>query len=158
MIDLALFLIISVMGLMLSFLVFTLKDILHSALALSAVFFVNSLLFFMLDQPLLAVVQLFIMIGGITTFLFVGVASTAYSRFKYTSANGLAILCVVVFVILVIPLNYVQMTPTQPGIFSSASIAASLGASYALFYLMLFTMFSVALGAILLLKKAGADK
>jgi NADH-quinone oxidoreductase subunit J len=158
MIDLALFLIVSVMGLVVSFLVFAVKDILHAALMLSAVFFVNSLFFFMLDQPLLAVVQLFIMIGGITTFLFVGVASVQYSKFKHTEVAGLAVLWTIVFVILVLPLNYVQITPFQSNLFGPDSIALSLGTSSMLFYLMLFTMFGVALGAILLLKKVGADK
>ncbi len=158
MIDLALFLIISVIGLAVSFFVFTVKDILHAALMLSALFFVNSLYFFMLGQPLLAVVQLFIMIGGITTFLFVGVASAPYSKFKYTSITGLAVLCAIVFIIIILPLNYVQITPLQSNIFNSGSIGESLGTSLMMFYLMLLTLFGVALGAILLLKKAGADK
>jgi hypothetical protein len=112
----------------------------------------------MLDQPLLAVVQLFIMIGGITTFLFIGVASSTYLKFKYTSVMGLAVLWTIVFIIFILPFNYIQITPYQSNVFSAGSIGEALGTSVILFYLMLLTMFGVALGAILLLKKAGVDK
>ncbi len=88
MIDLALFLIVSVIALAFSVLVFVFKDILHAAIALSGVFLMNSLFFIVLSQPLLAVVQLFIMVGGITTFLFVGVAAAPYSRFQVHQAPG----------------------------------------------------------------------
>lgn len=158
MIYLALFAIVSILGVVLAALVFAFKDILHSAVALSGVFLINSLLFIALGQPLLAVIQLFIMIGGITTFIFVGVASATYSHFKYTRLVGLAILWAVFFVIIVVPLTGVQFNGQQSNVFGSSSIGGSLGASVGLFYIMLFVMFGVSLGAILLLKKAGGDK
>lgn len=158
MIYLALFAIVSVVGVVLAALMFAFKDILHSALALSGVFLVNSLLFIALSQPLLAVIQLFIMIGGITTFLFVGVASATYSQFSYTRMILLAALSAIVFLVLTVPLLSTQFNGQQSDVFGVASIGTSLGISAGIFYLMLFLMFGVSLGAILLLKKTGANK
>jgi NADH-quinone oxidoreductase subunit J len=158
MIYLALFAIVSVLGVIFAALMFAFKDILHSALALSGVFLINSLLFIALNQPLLAVIQLFIMIGGITTFIFVGVASATYSHFRYTKLAWLGILSAVFFIVLVIPLLNVQFNGQQSNVFGASNVGISLDSSVGLFYVMLFVMFGVSLGAILLLKKAGDSK
>lgn len=158
MIYLALFAIVSVLGVILAALIFAFKDILHSAVALSGVFLINSLLFILLNQPLLAVIQLFIMIGGITTFIFVGVASATYSKFKYTRLAWLGILWALVFVAIIFPLTNVQFNGQGSNVFGASGVSGSLASSVGLFYIMLFTMFGVSLGAILLLKKAGASK
>jgi NADH-quinone oxidoreductase subunit J len=154
----ALFVIISAIGIILAILVFAFRDILHSALALAGVFLVNSLFFLFLDQPILAVVQLFIMVGGITTFLFVGVASAPYSKFKYTKLAYLCILWVVLLIAMIVPLGSLGISASQSNIFDASGIANSLGTATALYYLMLLLMFGVSLGAVLLLKKAGAGK
>ena len=80
-------------------LVFVFKDVLHSVLSLAMAFFVNSLMFLALDQPLLALLQLFVMVGGIATFLFVGVASVSISRFEHTNLLLLLILAAVFFMV-----------------------------------------------------------
>lgn len=159
MIDLALFLIVSVIALAFSVLVFVFKDILHAAIALSGVFLMNSLFFIVLSQPLLAVVQLFIMVGGITTFLFIGVAAAPYSDFKYTKLLALCILWIITALVMIVPLAEVSSaTGGESNVFGAGAISESLGSSAGIYYLMLLVMFGVSLGAILLLKKAGADK
>jgi NADH-quinone oxidoreductase subunit J len=158
MIYLALFAIVSVLGVILAALMFAFKDILHSAMALAGVFLVNSLLFIALNQPLLAVIQLFIMIGGITTFIFVGVASATYSHFKYTKLGWLGLLWLVFFIAIAFPLTKIQFNGQLSNIFGPSNVAISLGSSVGLFYIMLFVMFGVSLGAILLLKKTGGEK
>ena len=75
-------------------LIFVFKDILHSVLSLAMAFFINSLIFLMLEQPLLALLQLFVMVGGISTFLFVGVASVSLSRFGHANLLLLLVLSV----------------------------------------------------------------
>lgn len=153
------FVIVSVVGLIAAVLMFTFRDILHSAVALATVFLVNSLLFLLLGQPLLAVIQLFIMIGGITTFLFVGVASTSYHEPKRTNIAALVVVWMLTFIIIFLPLRTVSVSENyQSNVFGQADAAASFGSSTALFYLMLALMFGVALGSILLLRKINVEK
>ena len=158
MIDLALFVVVSIIGLVSAALVFMLKDILHAALALSGFFLVNSLIFLIIAQPLLAIIQLFILVGGITTFIFVGVASSAYSKFKYTKVLMMLVLWFALFLVMTFPLSYMNISASQSNIFNSDSIAQSLSATGGIYYIMLFMAFGVSLGAILLLRKAGGEK
>ena len=157
--DIMIFAAVSIIGVLFSALVFVFKDILHSAVALAVVFIMNSALFLLLQQPLLAIIQLFIMVGGITTFLFVGVASAQAAKFRFTRIATLAVLWAVFFVVIAYPLMGVQFqTSQQPSSFGVVGISQSLSGSSVLFYVILSLMFSVALGAVLLLKKAGARK
>lgn len=161
MIDLIVFAILTISILLLSILVFALKDVLHAAVALASLFLFNSLFFLLINQPLLAVVQLFIMVGGIATFLFVGVGSAAYSRFLHTRKFVLVVIWAALFAVLASALNGVSFTSTLPQTtFWADSIASSLQSSVALFYIMALAMFGVSLSAIILLKKTkrGAKK
>ncbi len=154
MIDLIVFAVLTISMLTLSALIFELKDVLHAAVALALLFLFNSLFFLLVNQPLLAVVQLFIMVGGIATFLFVGVGSAAYSKFGHTRKLVLVVLWAALFVVLVSALNGVRFTSELPSAtFWSSNIASSLQSSAALFYVMALAMFGVSLGAIILLKK-----
>ena len=158
MLYLALFAIVSAIGIISAALIFKFKDILYAGLCLASIFLVNSLLFILLNQPLLAVIQLFIMIGGITTFIFVGVASATYSEFKYTRMIGLLLLWIFVFAVMAAPLTFMQFDATQSNIFGADDIAGTLSSSAGLFYLMALLMFGVAIGATLLLKKPSEKK
>ena len=73
----ALFAIIALLEILSATLVFVFKDMLHVVLSFSALFIINSAIFMVLGQPFLALLQLFIMVGGVSTYLFVGVASEA---------------------------------------------------------------------------------
>jgi NADH-quinone oxidoreductase subunit J len=158
MIDLVIFALISIAVLAAPVLLFLFKDILHAVLALSALFFFNSLVFLLLGQPLLAVIQLFVMVGGVSTFLFVGAASGAYPNFKYNKLAVFVIIGIILFAVVVYPLNSVQFTGTGANQFNSQDIAFQLEASSPIFYLMALVMFSVCFGSVLLLKKIGAIK
>lgn len=139
-------------------LIFIFKDVLHSVLALSASFLINSLIFLLLNQPLLALIQLFIMIGGISTYLFVGVASSALSRFKHTSYIVLAAVSVVFFVACFYNVATVQFTPLQQNALSNDAIAAYITSSISQLYLIALALFGVALGSIVMLKKVNRIK
>jgi NADH-quinone oxidoreductase subunit J len=162
MLDIVIFAIVSALGILFSVLVFTFRDILHATVALASLFFANSLLFLLLNEPLLAIIQLFVMVGGISTFLFVGVAAAPYSKFKYTRILFMAALWIVFFAAIAYPLTGMQFSQPQPqnqgAPFGVVGIAASLSSGPVFFYLILLLMFGVALGAVLLLKRAGVKK
>lgn len=159
--------IISIMALEIiaALMVFVFKDIMHSALALSVLFFGNSLAFLFLSQPVLAIIQLLVMIGGISTYIFIGVSSVPYSNFKHTRYVALAALSALLFLAISFPLF------TQPvsKLFYNSSVSPIL-ADYVIappnyieinipfFYLLSVLLFGVALAAIILIKRIGGDK
>jgi NADH-quinone oxidoreductase subunit J len=155
MVYLVLFAAVSAVAVLSALLVFFFKDILHAASALAALFFLNSVLFAMLGQPLLAIIQLFVMIGGISTFLFVGVASYTLSSFKHTRMYVLVILWLVVFAAMAYPLLKGQTTPTsqEQNYLGAGAAAGSLGTSMSLFYVLSVLLFAIALSSIILLKR-----
>ena len=139
-------------------LIFVFKDILHSVLALSVSFFVNSLIFLLLSQPLLALIQLFIMVGGISTYLFVGVASAPLSHFKHTSHAVLAIVSVVFFAACFYNAAGMQLPAPQNNALSGEAIATYLASSMGQLYMVALVLFGAALGSIALLKKGNKIK
>lgn len=152
--------IIAALILIASALVFVFKDVLHIAVLLSTVFLINSILFLILQQPLLAVIQLFIMIGGVSTYLFVGVASASYSDFKYTNYLSLIGLSIVIFSAITYGAYSTgaitqASTANSINIYSTNSIASSFNSNYTLisFYIIGIMLFSIAITAILLLNR-----
>ena len=143
-----------------SALVFVFKDVLHVAVALTTVFLANSLLFLVLGQPILAIIQLFIMVGGVSTYLFVGVASASYSHFKYINYAALASLALLIFAIMAygaVRSGTVASagTANATNTYSSNQIASSFSSGYTIasMYAIAAMLFSLSLGAILLLNK-----
>ncbi|MCL5430271.1 MAG: hypothetical protein M1504_02215 [Candidatus Marsarchaeota archaeon] len=161
MLGIVIFAIFAALGIIFSILVFTFKDILRATLMLSGVFFANSLLFLLIGQPILAVVQLFIMVGGVTTFIFAGVASIPYSKFKHTRLRLLIVFWIVFFLAIVLPLflgNSLGVSGSEGNIFNGSSINESISSGIGLFYIMLILLFGVSLGSIVLMKRMGAKK
>jgi NADH:ubiquinone oxidoreductase subunit 6 (subunit J) len=134
-------------------LIFCFKDILHSVLSLAVAFLVNSLLFLELGQPLLALLQLFVMVGGIATFLFVGVASVSTSRFGHANLLMLLVLSVVFFAVSFYMAVGTPFPAQQSNFLSVDLITEQLASGIGQLYVMVFSLFGVGLGAITLLKR-----
>lgn len=134
-------------------LIFVFKDILHSVLSLAMAFFVNSLLFLMLNQPLLALLQLFVMVGGIATFLFIGVASVSASRFGHASLMLLLILSLAFFAVTFYMASGTPFPIQQQNYLSGDMIAGQLASGSGQLYVIIFALFGTAMGAIILLRR-----
>lgn len=139
-------------------LIFIFKDIVHSVLALATNFFINSLLFLMLDQPLLALIQLFIMVGGISTYLFVGIAPAGFSRFKRTSYILLLILSIAFFTACFYRVTSISFPVQQQNLLSGQALTTYLTSGIGQLYIITFVLFGVALGSIVILRKIDGIK
>ena len=133
---------------------FRLKDMLHIGIAIALFFFFNSLLFVVGSQPLLAVLQLIVAIGGISTYFIVGVAAMGYSKFRYTRFGLLAVSSLLVFILA----YYFVSGSFGQNISSNSPIGLSEAgvqvAQYApMFYVLLALLFGVGLGSVLLFEK-----
>jgi len=137
-------------------LVFTFRNVLHSVLALSMTFLFNSILFLAMQQTLLALIQLFIMVGGVSTYIFVGVSSSGLSKFRHTSLLALGILAPLLIVAYATNLVYViQGTSTQENQVTGLMIKSALGANIGILYVIAFVLFATGLSSIILLKSMG---
>ena len=132
---------------------FASKDILHAVLSLSAAFTTNALMLLVLEQPFLALLQLFIMVGGIATYLVVGVASAGVSRFKHTNYAVLDGLTVASFEVILYGLIKVTIPDTQHNVLSAQAIAAGLSWNITLLYLTVLALFAIGIGAIAMLRR-----
>ncbi len=133
---------------------FRLREMLHIGIALSLIFFFNSLVFIIASQPLLAVLQLFVAIGGISTYFIIGVAAIGVSKFRYVRFGLLAFSAILIFVLL----SY-----SVSGIFGSNLRSSNpIGAHEAgfqfngyvpVFYLVTLLLFGIGLGSVALFQK-----
>ena len=153
-----LFLLVSVIELAAVAFIILSRDLLHSSLALAVLFFLNSVMFLLLAQPLLAVIQLFILIGGISTYMIIGVASSSFSKFRHGRPGLMLLLAAVLFAVMVYPLSGMSFSSIQSNAATSSSAGASIGHYIGIFYLLTFMLFAVALGSILLFKRIGENK
>jgi NADH:ubiquinone oxidoreductase subunit 6 (subunit J) len=156
--DLVLFAIAALLGIASAVLVFMLKDVLHSVIALTFLFIANSAIFLILGQPFLALLQLFIMVGGVSTYAFVGVASSGYAKFKHTNLTLFALFAIVIFAVLAYKGAPPNAIVQQQNMLSTNYLSQALASNVGLLYIMAIMLFGIALGSILLMKKMGAYK
>ena len=149
------FLAIAALELVLIATIFALKDLLHIGIMLAAIFLLNSLMFLILGQPLMAIIQLFILIGGITTYFVIGVASTSYSKFPHTNAAKLAAVSIILFAAIAYPMHALQFSQGSPGAVTGSGISNSISAYLPLFYMLAIMLFAAAFGSIILFKRIG---
>ncbi|MCL4372327.1 hypothetical protein M1373_03350 [Candidatus Marsarchaeota archaeon] len=138
--------------------IFIFRQLLHAVLALTIAFVLNSALFLVLQQPLLAIIQLFILVGGISTYALVGVASASFSRFKHTNKLALVIIFLVLFVALSIPLLSLRPASQNSNIFGPPQITYGLKNYIAQFYIITLMLFGISISAILMFRQIGRMK
>lgn len=154
----ALFIIVALLEVVFASLMFYFKNILHTVLALAMLFVVNSGMFLILGQPLLALLQLFIMVGGVSTYVFVGVASSGYSKFKNTNYLALIAMSVVIAALFSIKTLQINTIIAQQNVVTGQLIAQSLSSNLGLIYLIAIMVFGTGIGSILLVKKLGEKR
>jgi NADH-quinone oxidoreductase subunit J len=134
-------------------LIFKFRDMLHVGVALSTIFFLNAIIFLIAQQPLLAVIQLFVMVGGISTYFIIGVASLGVSRFRHVRVLPIVAFAVVIFALMAYPLlGRVVLSGAQAGQITDSAISAQLVAYIGILYLVAFLLFMTSIGSILIFR------
>jgi NADH:ubiquinone oxidoreductase subunit 6 (subunit J) len=149
-ITMLLFAAVSIVALICTYLVLVLKDILHVVIAFVLVVIAASALMLFVGQPLIAVIQLLIMVGGIATYLLVGSASVKFNQANHTNIPAFAVLSSVLFIVLVI-------ASLRSGVSSYSPYSPFTGGNFdygqTFFYLLIITLFSVSVSSIMLFKR-----
>lgn len=133
--------------------IFIEKKLIHAVIALSIAFAGSALLFFLIGQTLIGLLQLIVFVGGFSTYLIVAVATEERTA-KLISFNRLAVLALLLFIgigsmlIEYMPSSSLNLSTSFLG---EASLAFQ--ASYGIFYAMLLLLFSASIGGALIIRK-----
>jgi NADH:ubiquinone oxidoreductase subunit 6 (subunit J) len=158
MVYVALFLIVALLEIFSAILVFVFRNILHTVLVLSFLFILNSAVFLILSEPLLALLQLFIMVGGVSTYIFVGVSSPSYSKFKSTDYRAFVVIYLLIFILFSARITQANPIVAEQNRVSAQMISQSLASNAGFLYILAIMLFGTGLGSIILIRKLGAVK
>jgi NADH:ubiquinone oxidoreductase subunit 6 (subunit J) len=129
--------------------IFVFKDVIHVILSLILLFASISCLFVLLNQPLLAIIQLLVMVGGVATYFMIGSAPIGLANFRHTNFGLLTVLFVIIFAALAYPI--INAPRNYPAYATFTGVGFSYGQP--LFYLIALFLFGVSIGALMLFKK-----
>lgn len=135
-----------------SLLIFVQKKLVYSVVALTAAFFGSSLLFLLLGQTLVAMLQLIVFIGGLSTYMIVAVA-TEEKNSKMIILPMFAVVLILLVAGLSLLLNYIpaQSQNNTPSFLDAASSAFQ--SQYPTLYIIVIMLFAITISGTLIIKK-----
>ena len=138
--------------------IFISKSLLHSVMSLTLAFVANSALFLAMQQPFLAIIQLFIFVGGISTYAIVGVASAGFSKFPHTNKIAFIGVFIILLAMISYPIFGMKNVAVSHNPFTSLQVKTGISSYIGLFYLITAMLFGIAIGSIILVKSLGRSK
>jgi len=132
--------------------IFKAREMAHAMVGFLMLSIAAAMVLALLNLPLLALLQLFIMVGGVSTYLFVGVSSENLSKFKHTSFPILVALSVALATVPIYKVISLYSLELQVNTLTPSLISASIGNSLPLFYMLALLLFGVGIGSILMMK------
>lgn len=132
-------------------LVFVQRRLVHAVVALAAVATISALMFLYLDETLVALLQLLIFVGGLSTYLMVAVAAEE----KNVSIRSVAIFAVALALLgaVLVAVAYELPAQSQSGTSFLALAGSALGQYYGIIFASVFLLFAVAMASVLVIKK-----
>lgn len=135
-----------------SVLVFLQRKLVHAVLALTMAFSMSAVLFLVLNQTFVALLQLLVFVGGLSTYLMVSLANEEKGR-RYIRISF--------FIPIVIALSiwfayFAQLSlhsETASGSSMDATFSVAIAQYYPLFYGIAALLFAAAFGSVLFIKK-----
>lgn len=154
MLELILFLAVTVIAILAALDIFLEKELFKSAIALAVTFAASAAVLLFLSQTLIAILQLLLLVGGLSTYLIVAVASGERKYFRHTDMRVLVILFIVLDAVFTYVLSMASFSLVVNGN-ESIGLALDLGfiEFYVLLYFIVLLLFAVSIGSILLIKK-----
>lgn len=139
---------------------FKAREMSHAMLGFLFITVSAAALLAVLGLPLLALLQLFIMVGGVSTYLFVGVSSENLSRFRHTSLPVLVVAAIALAAVPIYRISLLQGLGGESNHLTSGLISAAIGSNMALFYMLAVLLFGIGVGSIIMMKslKAGGRR
>lgn len=135
-----------------SILVFVQKRLVHAVIALSVVFFGSALVFFLIGQTLVALLQLIVFVGGFSTYLIVAVA-TEEKGARPVRFPVFVVLSVLLFAGIVFALQGIPSQQLGAGNNFLAAATSALASGYAVLYIMAAMLFAAAIGGVMIIRR-----
>ena len=133
--------------------VFATKKIMHAVLALTGAFTGSALFFMLMGQELVALLQLFLLVGGLSTYLIVAI-STEEVRVSVKNFTSLVVTAVILYGAMAILLPRFLQGSLQSNNFSYVA-GQAFESQYAILYFIVALLFAATLGSILMLRRHG---
>jgi NADH:ubiquinone oxidoreductase subunit 6 (subunit J) len=131
--------------------IFLSRSLLHSVLALTAAFIGSALVFFYLGQSFIALLQLFVFVGGLSTYLIVAVAGEEAPG-SLSVMRFVPMLIVIVLGLSTLLLS-ANLTSTPSGNNFETSAASALASYSPVLFILALLLFSTVLGSIMIMKR-----
>ena len=151
--DIYVFIALAALAVIAAISIFLQKRLIHAVLSLAFAFVSSSLIFFLLGQTLIAILQMLVFVGGLSTYLIVAVATEEKGP-NLISIKWLLALSIVLSIGL--GASMLVHVPSQnvssPAVFLGAASHA-FSNSYAMLYMILVLLFSVSISGVLILRK-----
>ena len=133
--------------------VFLERRLLHSVAALALAFVGTAFVFAILGQVLVAILQLIVFVGGLSTYLVVAVASEERNA-MLLRIPLFAAMAVVVAATFIMTLHYApSYSAVQGGSAFTASAVSVFASQYALLYVMAALLFGTVISGVLVIKR-----
>ncbi len=138
--------------------VFESKHMLHAMLSFAMFSVILAFILAFMGLPLLGLLQLFIMVGGVSTYMFVGVSSENLSNFRFVRAPLLAALAILLFAAMSYKLFISNLSFNGSNLTTPLLLGSTLSGSMAVFYLIAALLLFSGIGSILLMRKRVDDE
>lgn len=147
----SIFIAISILTIAAGLATFLSRRLLHSVLAITFAFIGSALIFIYLDQTFIALLQLFIFVGGLSTYLIVAVASEE-AKGSISLVRFIPLL-VIVAIGLSALLVSTGLSQSPSGNNFIATSGSAFTAYYPVFFMLGLLLFSTVIGSILIMKR-----
>ncbi|MHB1830636.1 MAG: NADH-quinone oxidoreductase subunit J family protein [Candidatus Micrarchaeaceae archaeon] len=153
MLDLYAFYAVSAITVVSSILIFVEKRLVYAVAALATAFLGSALLFFLLGQTIMALLQLIVFVGGLSTYLIVAVSTEEKDAKLIFLPAFLAIAAITAAGLGYTLLGYIQPIGTNAASSFLGAAAIAMQGSYALFYIMATLLAAVAISGVMIINK-----
>ncbi len=152
MIEVISFAIVSFIILLSSIMIFYQKSIMRAVVLLTISFGSSSLIFFILNQNFIALLQLFIFVGGMSTYLIVAVSSE-YKKIKEIDFVKICIVAAVIFSAVFLSIVGVTSNNAVQSTNMSSYFAYTFENYFPLIYATIVMLFLTSMGSVLIIRK-----
>ncbi|MEM0200929.1 MAG: NADH-quinone oxidoreductase subunit J [Candidatus Micrarchaeaceae archaeon] len=152
MIEIISFIIVSFVMLISSIMIFYQKSIMRAVILLTMTFAFSSIIFFILNQNFIALLQLFIFVGGMSTYLIVAVSSE-YKKINKIEFGKICIIAVIIFIAIFLSLIGIANNNSINTSNMTSYFAYAFQSYYPIIYASIVMLFLTSIGSILIIRK-----
>ncbi len=150
--DIILFVIASAIMVLSGIAIFYQKSIMRAVVALTIAFTASSFIFFILGQNFIALLQLFIFVGGMSTYLIVAVSSE-YKKINKIEFSAICAIALMIGLGFLLILTGVQFSTATTQVSMSTFFVDVFQSYYPIIFAAIIMLFLVAMGSVIVIRR-----